>query len=470
MPSMQRIQALVLGALAAQACVVGAPPGFSDGDSWSVPLVAPLEDDLVLVPVSIQDKGPYLFMVDPDSPESSVDHLIRQEHNLFISGGARRFTEGDFRLDVPLADVPKMQIGDLTVRQQQVRVHDAGTYWSKGRRIRGILGRDIIADSLVYAIDRDRGMLYIGTQGHLDPPPDAIALRYSQGFNANLRHYMADVMLNRKKKVTLHLDLGARTSEILPEVTKGLQVPSVPVKATLVDEYGAKRKAQSGSMVGIVEAGDAEANALLMLPFADKRVDEEEFHGRLGQNFFSKFHVTVNWHKKTFWLKERPGDLYGTAAERMQRWGDSLSKCQFAGCIQASILKDGGAPVASAPAGEPTGASDSEPAGAGESAGGAQEAGGPPPGATPSYALQLDREAPGQDYAYDALLEAVDSEGQSLGLPKLSVTFDKGEQGMAQPLPAEYGKASTFVVLDINVIGVRGCNRPGQNSCIVQLR
>ena len=34
-------------------CAVGAPPGFSDGDLWTFPLVAPLEDDLLLVPVYV---------------------------------------------------------------------------------------------------------------------------------------------------------------------------------------------------------------------------------------------------------------------------------------------------------------------------------------------------------------------------------------------------------------------------------
>ena len=58
------------------ACAVGAPPGFSDGDLWTFPLVAPLEDDLVLVPVYVgARKQPVLFMIDPDSRTSSIDAI-----------------------------------------------------------------------------------------------------------------------------------------------------------------------------------------------------------------------------------------------------------------------------------------------------------------------------------------------------------------------------------------------------------
>jgi hypothetical protein len=36
----------LLSSLALTGCAVGAPPGFSEGDTWSFPLVAPLEDEV----------------------------------------------------------------------------------------------------------------------------------------------------------------------------------------------------------------------------------------------------------------------------------------------------------------------------------------------------------------------------------------------------------------------------------------
>ena len=44
-------------ALAAGACVSGAPPGFSGGDSWAFPLVGPLEGGLLITPV-FEDREP----------------------------------------------------------------------------------------------------------------------------------------------------------------------------------------------------------------------------------------------------------------------------------------------------------------------------------------------------------------------------------------------------------------------------
>ncbi len=64
-----------LALLALTGCAVGAPPGFGAGESWAIPLVAPLEDDLLLVPVYIQQlSDPVLFMIDPDSAVSSLDN------------------------------------------------------------------------------------------------------------------------------------------------------------------------------------------------------------------------------------------------------------------------------------------------------------------------------------------------------------------------------------------------------------
>jgi hypothetical protein len=83
--------------------------------------------------------------------------------------------------------------------------------------------------------------------------------------------------------------------------------------------------------------------------------------------------------------------------------------------------------------------------------------------------LQIDREDLGQKFAYDVLLEAVDAQGVSLGLPKISATLDQGVPGLSQRLPQDYAKAAAFVVLDLNIIGVRGCGG-SKRSCVQQLR
>src|SRR5687768_3332486 len=84
MRAMKRALACVLLA----GCAVGAPPGFSDGDLWTFPLVAPLEDDLLLVPVYVADKKePMLFMIDPDSAVSTIDSALQSELKPYATEG-----------------------------------------------------------------------------------------------------------------------------------------------------------------------------------------------------------------------------------------------------------------------------------------------------------------------------------------------------------------------------------------------
>ena len=86
-----RASALLLGVLAA--CTVGAPPGFSSGESWAFPLVGPLEDGALLVPVKVNGKGPFLFLIDPDAPFTSIDEGVAKELDLYGRQGPRLASE-----------------------------------------------------------------------------------------------------------------------------------------------------------------------------------------------------------------------------------------------------------------------------------------------------------------------------------------------------------------------------------------
>ena len=82
----------------------------------------------------------------------------------------------------------------------------------------------------------------------------------------------------------------------------------------------------------------------------------------------------------------------------------------------------------------------------------------PAPAADVAYGLLIERSAPGTDFAYDVVVGAVDAEGQLLDLPPLLASFSAGVNALSVPsLAPDYGKASGFVVLDMNPVGTRGC-------------
>src|SRR3954469_21659860 len=100
-----RIPALALIGALAGACTVGAPPGFSSGDSWAFPLVGPLEDGALLVPVTVNGKGPFLFMIDPDAPLTSIDEGLAVGLDLYGGATARLADETDTMRPVKTAEV-----------------------------------------------------------------------------------------------------------------------------------------------------------------------------------------------------------------------------------------------------------------------------------------------------------------------------------------------------------------------------
>jgi hypothetical protein len=474
------MRALTLIVLASTGCAVGAPPGFSNGESWSFPLVAPLEDDVLLVPVLIEGmEKPVVFMIDPDSAASSIDGALQQKLKPYARQVPHEVNERDRRVPVYMAEITKIRLGELEVRNLMMRIHRPGTFWAGGREVRGIIGRDILADSLLFYADRDRGIGILATQGSLSPPPKATEVHYRNYYHRRL----AKVKINRRD-YTMHLDLGARTTMLWGTKIRTAALPKLNVRAEMQDEYGTTWQETSGGLAAMVEVDNARVDALVVLPYGDLRVDQTYLDGALGQNFFSRFNVMVNWHEKTFWLKPRSGDAVGTAADRLTRWGSLFAGCPRPACVTIELVRGdaaqpaatgnaapaagtpaasgqpaaGAAPAASgqpaagaAPAASGQPAADAQPGpGPGEPPPGAQPAApAPPPGTPPLREIRIAREPRAAAATYEVLLEAVSASGEPLGLPRLRATLKAGVATLVErDLAPDYAAAATFIVLD----------------------
>jgi hypothetical protein len=462
----------LIATISATSCVVGAPPGFSDGDEWTAPLIAPLENDIYLVPVSINGKGPFVFMVDPDSPTSAIEASLQAGLKLYASRQATQAqTEEDHLVRIVLAEIRELELGTLTVRNMKARVFDDATFWAGGRRVRGLLGRDVISDSLIYSFDRDQGIMRIATQGNLKVPEGTPSLKFTQSYSQH-RRYLGKAKINQSHNVTMHLDLGARTSMLWPALLKKYKLPQLPVDAEVVDEYGIRRQISSGNMAGLVQANDVEVDSVLMLPYGDKRLEPEDLDGILGQNFWSKFNVTVNWHKKRFWMQPR-SKVTAFTQQRLDRWG-ALNDCEQPACVRLERAQST-APAPVTPAGpdpsvpvDETGAAVEPGTGASDPAAAADPAVAPAPAEpTPFTSLVITREQPGSEFAYDVLLAAVDSNGDIMPAPFLLASFGAKVSTLAVPqLAPAYHGASKFIVLDMDPVGMRGFTG---GTCVYQI-
>ena len=73
------------------------------------------------------------------------------------------------------AELLGLQVAGLKVERRSVLLFPVGYYDTEQRHINGILGRDVIADSLVFGFDRDQGVAMLSTSAAFTAPPDAIA-------------------------------------------------------------------------------------------------------------------------------------------------------------------------------------------------------------------------------------------------------------------------------------------------------
>src|SRR5882757_8231285 len=105
----------LLAAALLAGCSGGPPNGFSKGESWTAPMIGPLEDGLILVPVFINGKGPYTFAVDPDANYTVVARHILAETGMQPVKGPNMDDESNTQRDRLYAEVLGLEVGTLTV-------------------------------------------------------------------------------------------------------------------------------------------------------------------------------------------------------------------------------------------------------------------------------------------------------------------------------------------------------------------
>ncbi len=439
-PSSRALGAMILGALVT-GCTVGAPPGFSSGDSWSFPLVGPLEDGPLLVPVMINDTGPYLFLLDPDAPMTSIDEALAAKLDLIGGLGGRLSDETDTERPVRVAEFSSLTLGSLTVRRRLVALHRNGAFAAAGRPLQGIIGRNILAESLVFAFDRDAGMGYLATRDVFTAPAGATAVPFR---DIALGSQVGDVngATRRLVKATIngtsydvHVDLGGYQSQLRASLWPQARLTPLPYRATLVDELGTTRSVDKAGIANQIAVGGASGMGVLMVPYGDLRTDPEAVDGTVGLNFFAPYAVWADWSGRTIYVRPRETDE-DKVALRLSRWASrELIACRQPACV-----------VKAAVAGPPP----------------------PPPGSEdepPPVDLEVTRDASVEGLAYEVTLDATGADGRALGLPRLIATFPRGVTTIRQKVSPMFAGA-TLRVVDVSPF-VRPC--PTAAGCVLEL-
>lgn len=325
------------------ACTSGAPPGFSggaSGEQWVIPLVGPLEDGQLITAVTLNTHGPYLFAIDPDAPMSVIDASLAKQLDLRTFEGPKRLDESDTQRTRIYAEMTGLEIGTLIVERRDAVLVRTGTFDTVGRRVVGILGKDVFADSVAWGFDRDNGVIYMITQKAFKPPPDAQPFVYGE-LDARIENArvlpparrLVDATVNGQK-LSMHVDLGAVASQLREERWDKLALAPREIKAVTVDEVGEGRLVTKASEARVT-LGSITNDRVAFIPYGDKRWLTQDIDGTLGLGFFQKYDVWQSWHTKTYWVVPRQ-DIPVRA--RINRWDSAvLSKCKNTGCASIRV-------------------------------------------------------------------------------------------------------------------------------------
>jgi len=395
------------------------------------PLVGPLEDGLLVVPVTIDDRGPYLFAIDPDAKTSAIDGQVVREGKLVVTNGPEVIDEWGQKQAVKYTTISSIDIGSVIVESRTVIVARTGAFDSQARRVYGVLGRDILEDDLLFGFDRDRGVGYLYWRKGWQPPPGAIPIAFEltpPSPQQPIPRRLVKATINGEQ-FTLHLDFGAIASQLREPLWERAKLKAHDVEVFTVDEVGSSHPWRAASEPAPVALGGVQNERVAFVPYDDKRVPAN-VDGTLGLNFFSGHDVWVDWQNKTIFLTKRePVPL----AQKLGRWdtGPLGGKCEHPGCVAARLVD----PLAGKPAPE----------------------GKPHPGLVLS--LQRDERAGGMDL--EVLFEPKDKPE----LPRLIVNLSPNVDRMIHHLGPE------FLGVNLEVVDASPYPRmcPTPNGCVDQL-
>lgn len=334
--------ALVLALATACAGTGSAPVGFSGGERWVFPLVDPLEDGLLVTPVTIDGHGPYLFVIDPDANVSAVDLQVVADAGLRSGQGPQRIDETGTQQIRTYAEVVGLQVGNLSVDRRPAMVLPVGLYDTSGRHFSGVIGRDVIADSLVFGFDRDQGIAMLHALATFRPPDRSIDVRY-QPVSSQLVGVEVPPVPRRLVSASIngatfamHLDLGARASQLRESHWARAKLEPIPAKLALVDEAGTARAITQVAIARTVALSGATRDNAAFVPYEDLRWDTEGVDGALGLDFFAPFSVWVSWERSTAHIIARD-EPAATVTARLARWGSAVPPCPHPGCISSEV-------------------------------------------------------------------------------------------------------------------------------------
>jgi len=258
---------------------------------------------LILLPVRVNDRGPFDFILDTGAGTSLLSSELAKQLDVTIIGSKEGQSAGG-KVSVSLAKVASLTVGETKVDDVDVGIVDLAHIGKTiGAKIDGDLGYNFLKQFRITISYRD------GEIGFEDPKRIESFGRSGQtGIPMRLANpakplILVDVYGNSRGPFQFAIDTGTSTTAITPELAKQLGVQSSPVGAATT---GGAQVDVSAGMLQSFQLGGARVDNLTVV-VADffamlNTAIGAKLDGIVGYNFLRNYKVVIDYSGETFSL------------------------------------------------------------------------------------------------------------------------------------------------------------------------
>jgi predicted aspartyl protease len=251
---------------------------------------------LILLPVRVNDRGPFDFILDTGAGTSLLSKELAKQLGLKIIGSKDGQSAGG-KVSVSLAKVDSLKVGEAKVNDLDVGIVDLSHIAKTiGTKIDGDLGYNFLKYFRV-AID------YRDCEIRFDDPKRVerfgrgakteVAIRFA---NAAKPLILVDVYANGRGPFQFAIDTGTSTTAITPELAKQLEVKGSPVGPVTT---GAAHVDVTAAQLATFQVGGSKIDNLAVI-VADffamlSQAVGVRLDGIVGYNFLRSYKVVIDY-------------------------------------------------------------------------------------------------------------------------------------------------------------------------------
>ena len=251
---------------------------------------------LILIPVEVNDHGPFEFILDTGAGTSLLSVELAEKLKMQVLGSKQGQSAGG-AVSVSLAKIDSIAVGTARLPDVDVGIVDLKQVGSTvGARIDGDLGYNFLK-SFRLTIDYEKCQLRLDDPRRLDV--------FNRGGQTEVRLRLAnpakplilvDVHANRKGPFQFAIDTGTSTTAITPEVAKRLGVKGSPLGAGTT--AGAQVAVTAGMLDSFMVGGAKVENMPVVIADFFAALSEAvgaKLDGIVGYNFLRNYKVVIDY-------------------------------------------------------------------------------------------------------------------------------------------------------------------------------